>query len=137
MHLGTNRHQRALCPMYLLQVVSPSLALKMTVAGRAVLEDGTRKEEFDWLLGFFCFVLFFVCLLFFFLSYIRFPQEHGKFPQERGRLIWFKCSKCSRLALSFGPLTCLGETIENGGMRNSGNVAGLTGNPVFKSTQST
>lgn len=41
------------------------------------------------------------------------------FLQECGRLIWIKSSKHSGLPWSFGPLTCLGETMENGSMGNA------------------
>lgn len=65
--------------------------------------------------------------------YLIFLKLYKRFPQDHGRLIWFKSTKCSRLALSFGPLISLGEAMDNGSMENSGNVAGLSGNPVFKS----
>lgn len=39
------------------------------------------------------------------------------------------------MTLSFGPLISLGESMENDSMGNSGNIAGLSGNQVFKTHQ--
>lgn len=82
---------------------------------------------------------FLACLgdfFFFFLNYVRdSPQEHGRFPQEHARIIQLKLTKWSSLTLSFGPLISLGESMENDSMGNSGNIAGLSGNQVFKTHQ--